>query len=134
MMISSLRRCDGGTVRMVETTLAVQFQLRQHSIAPRTAFIQRIGNMVAAIRTDPLLQLQLFFQGGGIGVHCCGCYITICETSPPTAKATTQVPIQITNPSFNPRSFIITIREAIHGTNNVMVTSATRICIGARFM
>ncbi len=59
-------------------------------------------------------------------------YITICETRPPIEKATIQVPIQIMTPSLIPRSFIITIKEAIQGTKSVIVKRATVICIGAK--
>lgn len=57
-------------------------------------------------------------------------YWTRWETIPPTPKAATHVPIQMMNPSFSPRSFIMTIREAMHGTKSVIVMRATVICIG----
>ncbi len=52
-------------------------------------------------------------------------YIRICESIPPMRNAPIQVPVQISMASFNPRSFSITIKEAMHGTKSVMVTRDT---------
>ena len=83
-----------------------------------TSFNKRILDGIMALRTNTNLRAELFFQAD---------HRSTCESSPPTRKATTHVPAHTVNASRQPRSFIITINEAMHGVKSVIVTSATTI-------
>jgi len=118
----------GWTAGMEETTAAVEVESREFMEAARTPLDERVGYTKVTLRTCANLLFSLLLEGSDFHrVH-----KTTCETSPPTAKATTHVPAQITSPSFHPLSFIITITDAMHGTNSVMTINAIVICIGER--
>jgi hypothetical protein len=84
--------------------------------ATGTPFQKRVVDVVVAFGAEPGFALEPFLKSR---------HISICDSTPPTKNATTQVPVQTRSASFHPRSFSITIREAMHGVKSVIVTSAT---------
>jgi|GEM_PF-5309378 len=94
--------------------------------APRAAFEKRIRDDKPALTAGTCFGLKTRLERQRIRVDI-GFHIRICERIPPTRKAPTHVPNQTIMASFAPRSLSITISEAMQGTNNVMVTSATTI-------
>lgn len=125
------RRIGNRTRLFVETSLAGYLEMREQTKAARTAFDEGILHRQTAQCARPSLGFQLFVKCKFfLHEFSQTAHMTICETIPATANAPTNVPIQITVPSFSPRSFIMTINEAMQGTNNVIVINATTICNG----
>lgn len=118
--------------RMVEAALAVEIYFRQSGPAAGTAFDERIFDSHGAFRAGALLGAALLFKRDPALRR--RDHSTSWDTIPPTENATTHVPIHMTSPSFHPRSFIITMSEAMQGTKRVMTMRATAICIGLRLM
>lgn len=122
---------DNRTCLFVKTSLAGYLEMREQTKAARTAFDERILNGQTAQCARPPLGFQLFVKCKFfLHAFTQTAHMTMCDTSPATANAPTNVPIQITVPSLIPRSFIMTISEAMQGTNNVIVINATTICNG----
>src|SRR5689334_2814222 len=103
----------------MDAAAAFRLDPRQPSVTARAPLDERVPHLEAARRAAARFPLQLlderaFLSGGGGRVVSAGHrQITICETMPPTANAAIHVPIQMMNPSFNPRSFIMTMSDAM---------------------
>jgi hypothetical protein len=114
----------------MNAAFAEHVQLRQPCVTARAPLDEWILHRQMTFRAFPLLGFQLLLERYGVHRHVHS-HITICERIPPTVNAATHVATQMISPSLIPRSFIITINDAIHGTKRVITTSATRICIGS---
>jgi len=90
--------------------------LRADADFPAPLFIERYRRLRGGRRMDA-------FFGREIVGH--RRQISICEMMPPMRNAPIHVLNQITSASLNPRSFSMTMSDAMHGTNRVIVTSAT---------
>jgi hypothetical protein len=107
----------------VQAALAVQIHRRQGTPASGASFDKGVLHDEGALWATagllgPLLaELKLGVAGDA--------HSTNWATIPPTENATTHVPIQMVRPSFHPRSFIITMSEAMQGTKSVMTIRAT---------
>lgn len=93
--------------------------------AARAAFVERIGEFELTTGTGADFGAELCLKRQPSEFR--GIHSRICESVPPTRNAPIQVPNHTIIASFVPRSFSITIREAMHGTKSVIVTSATTI-------
>ena len=89
---------------------------RHHGKASRASLEERVVDRIAALRASPRFRPQFLFQGD---------HNRIWESTPPTRNATTHVPVHTIDASFRPRSFNMTINEAMQGVNRVIVTRAT---------
>lgn len=115
-----------GTTALVNALRAAGIVHRHDRQTSRTTFAERIGDLVPTGRTDAQLGSEPGIQGQ-IGIGFLHGQIRICDSSPPTRKAPTHVTSQMMVASFVPRSFSMTMSEAMQGTNSVIVTKATTI-------
>ena len=88
------------------------------SQTPWAPLAERVIDDVVALRACASLRAELLCQR-----H----HINICASRPPTRNAVTHVPVHTSVASFSPRSFSITISDAMQGVKRVMVTSDTMI-------
>jgi len=122
-----------GAGNTMDATLAIKIQARKGGETAGASFNERILNIQGTLGTGTNFSPAFLLEGDLVLILLHGhIYITIWETIPPTANATIHVPIQMISPSLKPRSFIITMSEAMQGTNRVMTIRATVICIGLR--
>ena len=98
---------------------------RHRCKAARAALNKRITDLEFAAGTCAGFSAELCIKRQPCGFQ--GFHKRICDSVPPTRNAPTHVPNHTIMASFVPRSFSITIREAIQGTNSVIVTRATTI-------
>lgn len=91
-----------------------------------TTLAEWVRDLVATGRADAQFGTQPCVKGQ-IGLGLRHGQIRICDSNPPTKNAPTHVANQTIVASFVPRSLSITMNDAMHGTNSVIVTSATTI-------
>lgn len=127
---------DGGTRFAQQKNAAgtIQLKPRQNGKTSRTPLDEGLSDFKVALSATARFVLDAFFFDCINGVRFSNLHTIIRETKPPIAKAPIQVPIQMIMPSLKPRSFIITINEAMQGTKSVMVMRATVTCIGSSCM
>jgi len=107
-----------GTAGAVNAASAAGIEHRYRGQTSWASFNKRIFDDIPALRTYANLCAELIFETD---------HRSACESNPPTRKATIHVPAHTVNASRQPRSFIITIKEAMQGVKSVIVTRATTI-------
>ncbi len=106
------------TTGAVDASLAAGVDPGKGGETAGTTFGEWTLCLVAAVGADPSFRTQLLLKRD---------HMSICDRSPPIKNAATHVPSHTIDASFTPRSFNITIRDAMQGVKRVIVTRATTI-------